>query len=392
MFATFACINTQAQLFKKLKEKAEKTLEPKKKTETQTTSSEEKQQNNEEPSPTSSNKTKVKWQPTQDCSKLFTLDKGESFYYDETKVYAINGKLSTAFVVTNKKYEYFLIEDGKRTGPFKEAPVNQMNIVSDKTLDEGDGDGDNKDDDKIDIGNDRKDPIAQQYSKTISNKLYIVFNGKNFGPYDYVAKMKLSPDKKKFWAAVIIGGVNEMMTKMGMGNSFLVNEAGVKQKGGDQSSFAVKMMVSQNFASAALTVMDNAAQKAITISSTGKKQESNISDLYSNGNSMMKIAENGDVISIPAQSPTQLMVNGDEAATFKVPVKGMSRLFLMNDYKKSVYYANGKLYRGDGSEEALTGVTFPKFATVNNQPAIYYYKIHETETGDKDIYLCKKIL
>jgi hypothetical protein len=138
--------------------------------------------------------------------------------------------------------------------------------------------------------------------------------------------------------------------------------------------------------------MDNAAQKAITISSTGKKQESNITDLYSNGNSIMKIAENGDIISIPSQSPTQLMVNGDEAATFKVPVKGMSRLFLMSDYKKSVYYANGKLYRGDGSEEALTGVTFPKFATVNNQPAIYYYKIHETETGDKDIYLCKKIL
>ncbi len=390
MLACFANINTQAQLFNKLKEKAAKALEPKKKTETPAAAPEEKQGATEE-APTSAKKAKVKWQPTSDCSKLFTLEKGETFLYDETKVYAANGKLTTYFVVTNNKYEYFLIEDGKRTGPFKEAPLKQMNIVSDKKNSEEDG-SDNDDDDKIEMGGDKKDPVAQQYSKTISNKLYIVFNGKNFGPYDYVAKMKVTPDKKKFWAAVIIGGVNEMMSKMGMGNSYLVNEAGVKQKGGDQNSFAVKMMVNQNFSAAALSVMDNAAQKAITISSTGKKQESNITDLYSDGKSMMMIADNGDIISVPSQSPTQLMVNGNEAASFKIPIKAMNRLFIMSDYKKSVYYTKGKLYRGDGSEEALTGVTFPKFAMVNNQPTICYYKIHETETGDKDVYLCKKTL
>ncbi len=392
ILASFVSINSQAQLFKKLKEKAEKTLEPKKKTETQPTSSEEKQQTNEEAVPTKSNKTKVKWQPTQDCNKLFTLDKGESFYYDETKVYASNGKLSTAFVITNKQYEYFLIEDGKRTGPFKEAPVKQMNIVSDKKNSEEDGNSNNDEDDNIEMGGDKKDPVAQQYSKTINNKLYLVFNGKNFGPYDFVGKMKVSPDKKKFWASVVIGGASEMTAKMGMGNSFLVNEAGIKQKGGDQNSFAMKMMVSQNFSAAALSIMDNAGQKVITISSTGKKQEGNIADLYSNGKTSMMIAENGDIVSIPSQSPTQLMVNGNEAATFKIPVVGLNRLFLMSDYKKSVYYSKGKLYRGDETEEALDGVTFPKFATVNNQPAIYYYKIHETETGEKDIYVCKKIL
>jgi hypothetical protein len=387
----FATINTQAQLFNKLKEKAAKALEPKKKTETPASATEEKSEATEE-APASAKKTTIKWQPTSDCSKLFTLENGETFLYDETKVYSANGKLSTYFVVTNKKYEYFLIEDGKRTGPFKEAPVKQMNIVSDKKNSEEDSGSNNDDDEKIEMGGDKKDPVAQQYSKTISNKLYIVFNGKNFGPYDFVGKMKVSPDKKKFWASVVIGGASDMTAKMGMGNSFLVNESGVKQKGGDQNSFAMKMMISQGFSAAALSIMDNAGQKVMTISSSGKKQEGSITDLYSSGKSTMIIADNGDIISVPSQSPTQLMVNGEEAASFKIPIKAMNRLFIMSDYKKSVYYTKGKLYRGDGSEESLTGVTFPKFAMVNNQPTICYYKIHETETGDKDVYLCKKIL
>jgi hypothetical protein len=391
MLVCFTTINTQAQLFNKLKEKAAKALEPKKKTETPAAATEEKIEATEE-APVSAKKTKVKWQPTSDCSKLFTLETGETFLYDETKVFSANGKLTTYFVVTNKKYEYFLIEDGKRTGPFKEAPVKQMNIVSDKKNSEEDGDNNNDDEDKIEMGGDKKDPIAQQYSKTISNKLYIVFNGKNFGPYDFVGKMKLSPDKKKFWASVVIGGASDMTAKMGMGNSFLVNESGVKQKGGDQNSFAMKMMISQSFSAAALSIMDNAGQKVMTISSSGKKQEGSIADLYSSGKSTMMVADNGDIISVPSQSPTQLLVNGEEAASFKIPIKAMNRLFIMSDYKKSVYYTKGKLYRGDGSEESLTGVTFPKFAMVNNQPTICYYKIHETETGEKDVYLCKKTL
>jgi hypothetical protein len=387
----FVAQSTQAQLLKKLKDKAAKALEPKKTTETQPPATNENQQTKDETPVKSDKKTKVKWQPTTDCNKLFTLDNGETFFYDETKVFVKDGKVSTAFIVVNKKYEYFLIEDGKRTGPFKEAPVKDMNIVSEKRDDDEQSNNSN-DDEKIEIGNEKKDPISAQYSKTINNKLYIVFNGKNFGPYDYVAKMRVSPDKKKFWAAVVIGGTSDMVAKMGMGNSFLVNESGIKQKGGDGASFAAKMMVSQNFGAAALSILDNSAQKAITISSTGKKQEGNMMDLYSDKGSNMSVAENGDIISVPSQSPTQLLVNGNEAAVFKIPISNMRRLFILPDYKKSVYYQTGKLYKGDGTEEALTGVVFPKFVTVNNQPCIYYYKIHETDNGEKDIYLCKKCL
>lgn len=376
-------VNTEAQLLKKIKEKAQQVVGPGKNSTTEPSADGSEQ--------SAGNKQKTKWTPTPDCEKIFTLASGETFLFDETKVKAVNGKLSYAFIVTNKNYEYFLIEDGKRSGPFKEAPVNQMNIRVEKSETEDDGSSD-RDDGIIQIGNDKKDPVAMQYSKTINNKLYIVFNGKNFGPYDFVAKMNVSPDKKKFWAAVTIGGSTEMLAKMGMGNAFLVNEAGIKQTAGNDASFPAKLMVSTNFSAAALTILDNAGQKAITVSSTGKKQEGSINEMYTGKQTSMVVADNGDIISVPQQSPTQLFVNGTEAAVFKVPVTSLSRVFLMTDYKKSVFYQSGKLYRGDGSEEALKGVLFPKFVTIGNELAVYHYKIHETETGDKDVYLCKKAL
>ncbi|MFM9907701.1 MAG: hypothetical protein ACKVOW_00060 [Chitinophagaceae bacterium] len=378
---------SQAQLLKKIKEKAKEVVGTKKTESTDTPGS----NNNSEETQGSENKIEGKWQPTPDAVKLFTLEKDETFLYDETKVTVNNGRLIYSFVVMNSKYKYFLIEEGKRMGPYNEPPLNLMRIKSDKNDNEGSGSSED-DQEKIELGGSNKDPVAQQYSKTINNKLYIVFNGKNFGPYDFVAKMNISPDKKKFWAAVVIGGANDMMAKMGMGNSFLVNEAGLKQKGGEQSSMLIKMMVSSNFEAAAIGVMDNSAQKAFFISSAGKTQEGNMMDLFSDNKSTMMLADNGDIISILSQSPTQLMVNGTEAASFKVPITSLQRLFIMPDYKKSFYYQKGKLYRGDGTEESLKGILFPKIVSLNSETAVYYYKIHVTDTGDKDVYVCKKVI
>lgn len=387
LLVCFAINTAEAQLLKKLKEKAQKALDPSAKK----PESSQQETTTEEQAP-AQNKSAAKWQPTADCEKLFLLQPGESFFYDETKVVAINGKMSYAFVIQNKNHEYFLIEDGKRSGPFREAPVAQMNIVSDKKYTNEDSGGSDNDDDNIKLGNDEKDPVTAQYSKTINSKLYIVFNGKNYGPYDFIAKIKLSPDKKKFWAAVVTGGQNDMLSKMGMGTYALINESGVVQKATGQNSFATKLIVSQNFTAAALSVMDNTSQKAFVMSSTGKKQESSAADVYSGARSSISVAENGDIISVLSQSPTQLLVNGNEAAAFKVPITNMSRLFILPDYKKSVYYQSGKIYHGDGTEEPLTGITFPKFVLMNNQPIIYYYKIYQNDTGDKEVYLCKKVM
>lgn len=381
----FGICCSQAQLLKKIKEKAKEAIgSPKTESTTSTGSN-----NSSEEEAESGKKMAAKWEPTPDAVKLFTLEKDEQFLYDETKVTVINGKLIYSFVVMNSKYKYFLIEDGKRTGPYDEPPLKLMQIKSDKNENTA---GSDDEDEKIELSDNSKDPVALQYSKTINNKLFIVFNGKNFGPYDNVAKMKVSADKKKFWAAVVIGSSSEMMAKMGMGNSFLVNEAGFKQKGGEQNSMPMKMMVSNNFAAAAIGVIDNMAQKAFVISSTGKMQEGSIMDFFSDNKSSMMIADNGDIVCILSQSPTQLMVNGTEAASFKVPIASLQRLFIMEDYKKSFYYQKGKLYRGDGTEESLKGILFPKIVTVNNETAVYYYKIHVTDAGDKNVYVCKKLI
>ncbi len=386
LFVCFAINSAEGQLLKKLKDKAQKAVDP-----TARKADPNQQEAATEEQSSSQNKNAAKWQPTSDCEKQFVLQTGEIFFYDETKVVAINGQVSYSFVIQNKNHEYFLIEDGKRSGPFKNAPVEQMNIVSDKKYSSEDSGGSEGADD-IKIGNDEKDAVTEQYSKAINGKLYIVFNGKNYGPYDFIAKIKVSPDKKKIWAAVVTGGQSEMMSRIGIGAYALVNEAGVSQKFEGQNSFATRLVVSQNFKAAALSVMDNTSQKAVVMSSTGKKQESSMADVYSGAKSPVLVAENGDIVSVLSQSPTQLLVNGNEAAAFAVPISNMCRLLILPDYKKSIYYQAGKVYHGDGTEEALTGIAFPKLVTINNEPAIYYYKIYQNDNGEKEVYACKRVL
>ena len=134
-----------------------------------------------------------------------------------------------------------------------------------------DDENNNKNEEEINMSGD-KDPVALKYSKTINSNLFIVFNGKNFGPYDFVAKMVVSPDKQHFFAVVTIGGMSSMTAKMGMGNTFLVNESGLKQKAGaGNNNMPMRLKVSNGFKHSMVTVMDAGTQKIFTITSAGKK-------------------------------------------------------------------------------------------------------------------------
>jgi hypothetical protein len=376
------CFNTEAQLLKKLKEKAEKAMEQKKpaaSTESNAPAA---------PAAESSNKTESKTpvKPPSYCDSIFVINADETFLYDEAEVIAQNNQMSYTFVVQNNKYEYFLIEDGKRSGPFKESPVKSIKPADD------DEDASSKDDDKVSMG-DEKDPVAIQYSKTINGKLYIVFNGKNYGPYDHVGKMIVSRDKKQFFALVTIGGANAMTAKMGMGNNFMVNEGVLKQKAGDGGmAMAMKFSVSKGFKHCMAVVMDQTAQKVISITSANKTEEGSMEALYSGTGNISFVNDNGDIVSVPTQSPTQILLNGKEVASFKVPIKSMARLFITPDISKSVYYEKGKLYKADGTEESLTGILFPKVVTIKNTTSVYYFKIYKNESGARVVYLCKKEL
>ncbi|MFZ1528074.1 MAG: hypothetical protein WAT19_04940 [Ferruginibacter sp.] len=380
-------INAEAQLLKKLKEKAEKALESKPKE--NSSSSSNKTEATEEPASQNSaaKESKQPAAPPSNGSVVFTLGNDETFFYDETSIIAKNNAVSYQFVVSNKKYEYFLIDNGKRTGPFKEAPP----IKSMKTSDDEYASS-NEDDDKINMGGEQKDPVSMQYTKTIGGKLHIAFNGKNYGPYDYVGKMLLSPDKKQFFALVVMGGENAMMYKMGMGQYYMVNEKGLKQKIGGGMGMGLKFSASNGFVHCMASVMDNKTQQIYNATSAGKQTEGSMADLYSGEKNKTMVSDKGDIISIPAQSPTQILVNGDEAARFAVPVKSLDRLFLMPDVSKSVYYSGGKLYKADGTTVSTKGIMYPKVVTVNNEVVMYYFKIYQNESGAKDVYLCKTVI
>jgi hypothetical protein len=371
----------------KLKDKAQKALEPSKPAAGNTGQGGQETQQEGNTGNAVQKNSKKDWLDTSLCKVVFTLNgaSGEYLLYDETSVVADNNKISYGFVVSNKKYEYFLIEDGKRSGPFKEPPVNSLKRSP------GSGGG-KDDDDMIQMGNDKKDPVAMQYSKTIGGKLHIVFNGKNYGPYDNVAKMLVSADKKKFFAIVTMGGATAMVAQMGMGNNYLVNEAGLKQKLGGDMTIPYQMKLSPGFKHAMATVMDNGGQKVFSFTSASKKTEGSMADLYGNGGGLLMVSDAGDIVQVPAQSPTQILLNGNEAASFKVPITSEGRLFLLPDIKKSVYYQGGRLYRGDGTVEDVSYITFPKVATINGETAIYFYKMRKNDAGDTDVYLCKKAL
>ncbi len=379
MFSVTSTSN--AQLFKKLKEKTQKVLESK----SESSASNSNQNNASVSNENSGGEKRSSQQPDTGCRVVFSLAEGENFLYDESKILTQNNQLHYSFVIQNKKYEYFLIDNGSRTGPFKEAPIKSM-----QENEEGNSGSNN---DEISVGGDKQDPVALQYSKTIGGKLFLVFNGKNYGPYDHVAKMILSPDKKQFFAAVTIGAQNSMMAKMGMGFCFIVNEGSVKQKAGTGGmSIPMKFSVSDGFKHAMLTVMNQENQKIISVTSAGKEAEADMADMYSGNSSSTFVSDKGDIISVPSQSPTQVLVNGVEAASFKVPIKSMNRLFLTPDISRSVYYEKGTIYRADGTAESLSGALFPRVVTINKETAVYYFKMYTNENGGKDVYLCKKVL
>lgn len=388
-FALLLTCNLQAQLLKKLKDKAEKALESKPK---QTTAASESNSDAKEDNQSSENnnpkEAKQRSAPPSNGSVVFTLGPDETLFYDETAILAKNNGVSYQFVVGNKKYEYFLIDNGTRTGPFKQAPA----IKSMKSSDDESADGNNDGDDKLNMGGEQKDPVSMQYAKTIGGKLHIALNGKNYGPYDYVSKMLVSTDKKQFFALVVMGGESPMMYKMGMGQYYMVNEKGLKQKIGSGMSMGLKFSASKGFAHCMASVMDNKSQQIFTATTSGKQTEGSMADLYGGEKNKTMVSDKGDIITIPAQSPTQILVNGDEAARFSVPLKSMDRLFLMPDISKSVYYSDGKLHKADGTTVSTKGILYPKVVTVNNEVVMYYFKVYQNESGAKDVYLCKTII
>ncbi|MDX2047312.1 MAG: hypothetical protein SFU87_11030 [Chitinophagaceae bacterium] len=372
-------ITAEAQLLKKIKDKASKAVSGENKNETKSNDAGSSQ--NSSPANTTDNSDNTT--PPPGSTKAFTLDAGETLMYDESEIIAENNNVGYRIITQNRKYEYFLIENGQKTGPFKQPPGRTRVSKDDESANESSF--------KTKSSGNGPDPVAAQYSKTIDGKLYIVFNAKNYGPYDFVSLMLASPDKKRFYAVVVSGSDNPMMAKMGMGNCYLINEAQLKQQIGKGMAMGMSLEASSNFKYCLAHVMDQQDQKIKAFTNNGNKQEYSMTEMYTSGNNMW-LDNNGNIVTIPPQSPTQVMVNGKEVASFQVPVTNRNNLLLTPDPKYSVYYTEGKIYKADGSMEDASNILFPRLGVVNNKAAIFWLKAYKNESGGKDVYVCKKEL
>ncbi len=366
LFASITLVN--AQLFKKLKDKAANALD--KKPEEKKPADADNNTNAGSNADNAANKTaKVPAAPPANGSLSFTLDDGERFMYDEAKIYVLKGTQLGWQFVTQKGKEFYLIDNGNRTGPFSVPSIESANSSSNLN-DDGDG-----------------EKVAKEYTKTVNGKLMLVFNGKSYGPFFMISEMQVSADKKHFFALVIEGA---SLTAMSDGSS-LISDIGTSPL--KLNGIGTKLMVSHNFKHAIAAVMDTKGKGEVyMVTSEGKKTGpvDMMSAMGSNGETWL--SDDGTVYSIPSQSPRELVVNGNGVAKFAVDIS-RSRLAIAPDPAKSVFYDEGTLYRGDGTKEVDKNVVFPHIAAINGALYLCWFQVYKNpETNKKDVYVCKKPL
>ena len=357
-----AAPTAHAQLLKKLKDKANSVLE--KKTDTDPKETEKPVSGNNNSNNNSGSST-VKAPPNaSECTLAVTLDAGEVLMYDETKVYLTDGKTVGWKIVTQKDKKFYLIDNGTRTGPFDEPPLNS---ISPNAKHSNDLEG--------------SDVTAKKYTKLENGKPTIQFNGKTYGPYFMIMEMVVSEDKKHFFATAIEG------TNIAAGGVLVSENAKQKLPG-----MASKLKVSYNFKYAMCMAMDiSNGGNAYFITNTGKK--TGPYDMMA----AMQMAdgwldENGNIITIPQQSPTELLVNGVSVAKFDIEID-KDKLIMSPDPAKSVVFDDGVVYKGDGTKVKADHVLYPHFVTLNNVINICWFQLYKNpQTNNKEIYVCKKPL
>ncbi len=310
--------------------------------------------------------------PPANGSLAFTLDEGERIMYDESSIKGSNNDLSWKFV-TYKEGKYFLIDNGKRTGPFDDSPIQSKKAESGESGGTSSLEGDEK--------------TAKKYTKLANGKPTIVFNGKTYGPFLMVQSMVVSADKQHFFAVALEGN---SIADMGKGKGVLFSEKGKQELPG----MAFKLKASPEFTVAVATVMDvkaasNGNANYLMVNSKGKKLGT-VDLMNSSGDDWLD--EEGNVYSIPSQSPTELLVNGVSVAKFDIEIV-KSHLVIAPDPAKSIMYVGGKIYNADGTISKSEKAIFPSIVMINKVMHLCWFQLYKNPTNNaKEIYVCKKPL
>jgi hypothetical protein len=200
-----------------------------------------------------------------------------------------------------------------------------------------------------------------------------------------IQSMVVSADKQHFYAVALEGN---SVADMAKGKGVLFSEKGKTELPG----MAFKLKASPEFSVAVATVMDmkaanNGNTNYVMVNSKGKK--SGPIDIMSSGGDDW-LDEEGNVYSIPSQSPTELLVNGVGVAKFDVEIE-RSRLIVAPNPAKSIMYKGGKIYNADGTISKSEKAVYPSIVMINNVMHLCWFQLYKNPTtNQREIYVCKK--
>lgn len=352
---------SQAQFLNKLKKKAEAVINKSTEHESEETSTEE---------PATDNRSRKSGSDHVSSSKgvkygtsLFTLSAGERICYNEQSLKIVSNQ-AVIKVITKLNKEFYLYVNGEKSGPFKTAPVDQLEGWPFRN---------------INSANEKKSTDWQPYLRSG----VLTVDGKNIGSFMSVMAFYHNKEKKKFY------GIAMNMEKNSVGTYFISNKGKRKlpMTGGE-------LVVSENDEIGAVKV-----SKTQFLAKTQEEQSKYVANddfylLYPDGTNKgpfldvqarkSYLDEQGDFIEF-SSSRNAIYINGEEALKLESGLNSEGKLFKSADAKSMAWFERGNLFFSGGETAELA--IQPALSLENGKAVLNWITIKNNE-----VYACRKEL
>ncbi|HKG07161.1 MAG TPA: hypothetical protein VKB19_11915 [Pedobacter sp.] len=360
---------SHAQFLNKLKKKAEAAIN--KNTENQSNENEGSESNasNSDDAPaarrtrTSSAEKSTASKGVKYGSVLFSLGTGEQLCYNEQSLKIVNNQ-AVIKVITKQNKEYYLYENGEKSGPFKTAPVDQL------------------------PGWPFRNPDRQNAEKSTDWQPYLrsgvlTVDGKNQGTYMNLTAFYHNKEKKKFY------GIAMNMEKSAV-NNYFISHLGKRKL----PLIAGELYVSENDESAAVRV-----NKTPFLGKTLEEQTKYVANddfylLFPDGSNKGPFLEvqasksyldaQGNFIEI-SNSRKTIYLNGEEVLKMDSGLNGEGKLFKSADAKSVAWFERGTLFFADG--EKVEMAVQPAISVEGGKTILNWITIQ-----NREVYACHREL
>jgi len=361
LLTLFSIQVSQAQFLNKLKKKAEAVIN-------KSTEQESEETNSDEPAPDQrSRKSGAEQAPASKglkyCSPLFTLSSGERICYSEQSLKIVSNQ-AVIKVITKLNKEFYLYVNGEKSGPFKTAPVDQLEGWPFKNLSSS---------------NDKKKTDPQPYLRSG----VLTVDGKNIGNYMSIIAFYHNKEKKKFY------GIAMNMEKNSVGTYFISNKGKRKlpMTGGE-------LIISENDEIGAVKV-----SKTQFLAKTPEDQAKYVANddyylLYPDGTNKgpfpdvqarkSYLDEQGNFIELSSSRNT-VYINGQEVLKLESGLNSEGKLFKSANATSAAWFERGNLFFTDGETAELA--LQPALSLEDGKTILNWITIKNNE-----VYACRKEL